>query len=89
MHSGPQEAFLWGHRAPHKHFVAQILLKTQNHQFSKGASPYVYSDLAHIMFAVAGVKCAIEMLKRIRGERYLCTHQMTLPYLTLPYLTLN
>ena len=26
--------------------------------------------------------------KRIRGERYLCTHQMTLPYLTLPYLTL-
>ena len=42
-----------------------------------------------IMFWGAGGRCAIKKCKRIRGERYLTTHQLTLPYLTLPYLTLN
>ena len=51
---------------------------------------FCWCSVYSIICWVAGGKCATQMCKRIRGERYLCTHQMTLPYLTLPlpYLTL-
>ena len=55
--------------------------------------PYVYSDMAHTMFGVAGGNCPSKChCNRIRGERYrgkrFTARLVTLPYLTLPYLTL-
>ena len=60
------------------HFASKIIIKGGGQWHPKPC------PVCTIILGVAGGKCAIERCKRIRGERYLCTHQMTLPYLTLP-----